>query len=153
MSRSDVANSFRSGLQNSDSFSVECVNEYVWEVRSDLCIIRFLFNREDDDYYLEIQEAEENIKSKPMHFLLLSFLRRAYDEDREDDSPEYYSYLMNNFFTDVMDGDCSIREMYESYYKDFYEKLMYACNLPEDNPISKKIANYDISWVDDMRLG
>lgn len=150
MSKQEIVNRFHRALDNFDQFEVSEVNTHVWNIESDVCVITFLFEPFGEEFNIELKEKNIEGSSNPLNFLLLRFLRGAYHPDREEDSPEYYASLLNEFYADLLAGDFSIRKIYDKYDPQFFIKLIDLNSLAPDDPIRKKADNFDISWIEDL---
>jgi len=144
-----IAKGFKDHLIDSADFKIIKIHDYHFKIKSDCCEIDLLFERYEDGYGIEINEPGS--KKEPLNLLLLRFLRGAVESvDVDTNNPGRYAILLNEYFSDLLKGDFSIRKQYKSVYDEFYDKYFEAQSIDRNEPIWEKIAKFDISWMNEM---
>ncbi len=152
MDKANFAEDFRDELlEMGYSFTLVAHDDFSWTLASPSCIIEVSFERyNSDSVTLEIGEA--NQRKEPMSLLLLRFLVGAdYLQSEGQALAGYYATVFVRFFSNLLNGDFSIRKDYEQIEDEFFDLLFETIDLPEKHPIKRKITRFDISWMQDIR--
>lgn len=127
------------------------VHSHKWNLKSQSCEIHVPFERYEDDFNIELNEPDG--KREPMSLLLLRFLAGANGSEiqHKDDSPEFIADLLSFYFSELLKGDFSIRSRYDAVKDVFFVLLFDAQRLADDSAIKRKIATFDLSWLELMQ--
>ncbi|MGV3606470.1 MAG: hypothetical protein ACO1RA_08675 [Planctomycetaceae bacterium] len=152
MNKASFVIALRDSLANHGfQFEPTQVHSHKWILNSPACEIHVLFERYEDDFNFVV--VEPGGQQEPMSLLLLRFLANASGSEicHDDETPEFYADLFSIYFSDLLEGNFSIRSRYEEVKDRFFELLFQAQRLPDDDVIKVKILSFDISWMELMR--
>jgi len=145
--RSFVRKVLRS-LRARRDFKLKKISTGEFDLASSVSRIRFIFERHGGG--LLIYVATPDPADRGMHMLLLRHLVGAREVRRFGTRPQKLAAILNKYFSELLNGDFSIRARYDEVGLNFFSLLMEANRLPDRDPIRVKIKNFDISWMEDF---
>lgn len=146
--RAALVQRFRRALPEPERYALAELNPHVFTVASEVCLFRFLFERCEDEYGLEVQEPELPSGAEPMSFLVLRHIRGAHlPEAPNPDAPEYFARLCGLYLSDLLAGDFSVRADYEAVFPRFCSGVFTLQTLPPDHPTRMQADRFDIGWL------
>ena len=144
--RLKLVGEFRDALAGSQRFSI-ADTDLGLVVASKTCAFQFGFERRSATRYtLMVTEP-----SRPRDGMAFFVLRQILGARGPTSTPTELASLVNTYFASLLEGDFSVRKDYRRLETPILDGMLKAHALPDDHPVNMKIANCDLSWLEDVR--
>lgn len=136
-----------------DSFEFKLIHKTRgnYELENETCVLNFSFDRYESSKVVTLIFDPQNKDDDGMSLFLLRFLLHANTQMKEGENKFHFlGRLLVNHFSEILNGDFSIRRKYDLVEDDFYDKVFDVRSLPSSHPARQKYDNYDLGWLNLM---
>lgn len=147
------ANDLLSVLPSTIGFCCQKVDDCVYELRAEECVIQLAFERYDPS---SVTVSLIDPKSDPAHrngmaFWILRQLRGATGLSKTTQDPfKCIGRILVEKFSDLLTGDFSIRRDYDQIEGRILDRLFEVRALPLQHLTRIRFENQDLRWLDDL---
>ncbi len=137
------------------SFRIAQINDCVYELLSEKCVIQLSFELlSDSSACVDIFSASDHNRIAGMAFWVLRQLRGVRGPHSSTNHPfATTGKLLVEFFPDLLTGDFSIQCEYERIKNRIGSQVLNVTALPLDHPTRIRYENCDLLWLTEMEDG
>ncbi len=137
-----------SALPESLGFHVHELDDLQYELRSDRCIIKVVFDRYDPSSTM-IELAKPDVEDG-MAYWILRHIRGVPATPDEESSLRKFGTKLADKFGDVLQGDFAIALEYDEFSNRILDRMFEVRSLPQDHPTRKLFDQFDLQWLHDL---